>query len=130
MKNHEGVKIFLFDKAGRRPSTMPNHSLDDCLRLVADHRRRRLLQQLRYSTRNTVAFETLVDRLHDEIASEESHTDRERLALQLHHTHLPTLEDHGVVEYDLKNGAVQYHPDDQIETVLDSLPDEVSMPTA
>lgn len=54
-------------------------------------------------------------------------TDREQLAIQLYHTHLPRLADHGVVEFDPENQAVRYQPDEQLETVLDSLPDELSL---
>jgi hypothetical protein len=39
------------------------------------------------------------------------------------------LIDHGVVEFEHRSGAVRYHPDEQVETVLDSLIEEPSLPT-
>jgi hypothetical protein len=54
--------------------------------------------------------------------------DREQLAVQLQHTHLPKLADHGVVEYERRSGAVRYRPSEPVERVLDTLPGEVSIP--
>lgn len=109
---------------------MTNQSLDACLDLVSDGRRRRVIQHLRHETDGTTTVEDLVDRIHHGgSASDDRIRDRERLAIQLHHAHLPKLQDHGVVEYDPGNGAVRYQPSDQLEEVLDSLSEELSLPS-
>jgi hypothetical protein len=109
---------------------MTNHSLDACLRLVADRHRRRIIHHLRHEATGTTTFEDLVDRMHRRApdAKDGPPQDREALAIQLHHSHLPQLADHGVVEFDHRTGVVRYHPDERVETVLDSLPEEVSPP--
>jgi hypothetical protein len=109
---------------------MTNRSLDACLRLIADRHRRRIIHHLRHEANGTTAFDDLVDRMHRRAPDAKAGPpqDREALAIQLHHSHLPQLADHGVVEFDHRTGVVRYHPDEQIETVLDSLPEEVSPP--
>ncbi|MFB6201942.1 MAG: ArsR family transcriptional regulator [Halorhabdus sp.] len=108
---------------------MTNHGLDACLPLVADRHRRRVIQCLRHESTGTTTFEALVDQVHS-LGSDSSNgprRDREELAIQLRHTHLPKLADRGVVEFDHRTGVVRYHPDEQLETVLDSLPEEVAL---
>lgn len=105
---------------------MTGNPLDASLQLVADRRRRQVIRELRQDPTNSATLDELVDRLFEaEPVAADPATDRERLAIQLYHSHLPKLADHGVVEYDRQRGTVQYVPDDQIETVLDSLPDTV-----
>ncbi len=105
---------------------MNGHSLDACLDLLADCRRRLVVRELRRESDGTTVDE-LVDRLHaDRSVPGERSTDRVHLASQLHHTHLPKLADHGVVEYDVATGFVRYRSDDQVERVLDSLPERAT----
>lgn len=109
---------------------MTSHDLDVCLQLVADRHRRRIIHHLRREANGTTTFEDLVDQLHSSGSDSKNGSlrDREQLAIQLHHTHLPKLAEHGVVEFEPRSEAVRYHPDEQVETVLDSLPGEVSLP--
>lgn len=110
---------------------MSDHSLDACLRVVADRRRRRVIQQLRREADGTMAFDELVNGIQgsDSMRDDERFGNREHLAIELEDTHLPKLADHGVVEYDRRSGAVRYQPVERIETVLDSLPEEASPAT-
>lgn len=105
---------------------MPPIGLDACLGLVADRRRRRLVHQLRHNGNGETTIDDLVDRLNESerAAAMDQPPDREELAIQVHRTHLPKLADFGVVEYDLERGTVQYQPVEQVEAVLDSLPEE------
>lgn len=91
---------------------MTEQSFDACLQLVADSRRRRTVQQLRHADDGKTTVDDLVDRLHS--GEPVSDVDRQRLAIQLSHVHLPKLDDHGVVEYDRESGTVQYQPNPQI----------------
>ncbi|AXG06122.1 ArsR family transcriptional regulator [Haloplanus rubicundus] len=108
---------------------MTDHSLDACLRLVADRHRRRVIHHLRHEATGATAFEDLVDQLqgHSPDSKDGPLQTREELAIQLHHVHLPTLADHGVVEFEHRSGAVRYRPDERVERVLDSLPEEVPL---
>lgn len=102
---------------------MPD-DLDDCLGLVSDRQRRRIIHRLR----DAPDGETTVDVLAEHLCRGPSASvtgrapDRDELVLQLAHTHLPKLAEHGVVEYDRDRGTVRYRPDEQVEQVLDSLP--------
>ena len=109
---------------------MTNHGLDACLRLVADRHRRRVIHHLRHEANGTTTIDDLVDQLHSRRPDSKNGPpqDRETLAMHLRHTHLPKLADHGVVEFDHRSGAVRYQSDEQVETVLASLPGEVSLP--
>lgn len=111
---------------GRYLRIMTNHSLDACLQVVADRHRRRVIHHLRHESNGTTTFDDLVDQVHSRGSDSKNSPpqDREELALQLQHTHLPKLADHGLIEFELGSGAVRYHPDEQVETVLDSLPRE------
>lgn len=110
---------------------MSEHSLDACLTVVADRRRRQIIQQLRHEADGTMAFDDLVDGIRRARSGGgvDPLRDWENLAIELEHTHLPKLADHGVVDYDRRSGAVRYHPVEQIETVLDSLPERASQAT-
>jgi len=116
---------------GREYHSVMNHSLDACLRLVSNRHRRRVIHHLRHEATETTTVDELVDQLHsgDSPSKNGPPQDREKLAIQLHHIHLPKLAVHGVVGFDHRGGTVRYYPDKQVEAVLDSLPEEASLPT-
>ena len=107
---------------------MNNGYLGPYLQLVADPLRRELLAQLRREVDGETSIDDLVDRLHGNgpVLADDPRRDRELLAIQLYHSHLPKLAGHSIVEYDRERGTVEYLPDERLETVLDSLPDGVS----
>ncbi|WP_255196535.1 DUF7344 domain-containing protein [Halorarius litoreus] len=109
--------------------SMTNNSLEACLYLIADPHRRRIIHNLRHGATGTTTVAELVDQLHSPGSPSETgpSQDRDEFAIHLHHTHLPKLAEHGVVELDQRSGAIRYHPDEQVETVLDSLPESVSV---
>lgn len=84
-------------------------SMDTLLELVADSRRRAILRHLDESEPGVpVETDALVDRL---LATEDDASDsegcRRRLAIELHHHHLPKLADAGLVAYDPDAGVVR-----------------------
>ncbi|SDN20144.1 hypothetical protein SAMN04487949_3647 [Halogranum gelatinilyticum] len=109
---------------------MTTHSLDACLRLVADRHRRWIIHHLRHEATGTTTVDELVEQFHssDFDSKNVPLQDRDAFAIQLHHIHLPKLAEHGVVEFEHRSGAVRYHPDEQVESVLDSLSGGVSIP--
>lgn len=108
---------------------MTDPDIDGYLRLIADRRRRQIIQQLREEAGRETTIDALVDRLYrSDTTAGERHQNREELAIQLYHTALPRLEDYGVVEYDPDAGTVRYRSNDRVETLLDSIADDSSMP--
>jgi len=91
-------------------STDRQLSRDDVFGLLSSSRRRFLLRYL-HQYRGSVP----IDELRAELAawendtSKESLTDRQlkRVYISLHQTHLPTLEDAGVIDYDREEGIVE-----------------------
>ena len=108
---------------------MNANSLDACLTLVADRRRRRLLDYLQHNGNGEVQIDALVDQLYqvESAATDDRQMSQDQLATQLHHSHLPKLADYGVIEHDRERGTIEYRPDEQIEAVLDGLPKEPSL---
>jgi hypothetical protein len=108
---------------------MTTHGLDACLQLVSHRDRRRIIHHLRHEATGTTTVAELVDQFHGSGSDSNNGPprDRDALAVQLHHVHLPKLAAYGVVEFEHRSGAVRYHPNEQVETVLDSLRIGVSL---
>ena len=105
---------------------MNGDSLDECLELVADQNRRRIIEHLRNVTEREVPIDALIDFLHD--GKPNSAADRRtsnETSILLHHDHLPKLEYHGVVEYDPVREVIRYRSNGVIESLLDSLQEDV-----
>ncbi len=101
--------------------------LDACLQLVADRQRRCILQYVRDRPAEPIAVDELVDAVSRTMAAESSSTnDAERIAVQLSHSHLPKFAEHGVIDYDRDDRTVRYRPDERLESLLDSVPEETS----
>lgn len=109
--------------------SMSDSRLDASLRLVSDRQRRRILRRLRDDPTGTTTLEDLLDDLSDGGAAPTADPpDRDRLSIQLIHSHLPKLNDHGVIDYDRDDEVIRYRPDEGVETVLDALPADEAQP--
>ena len=108
---------------------MNDDSLDACLELVADRRRRRLIEHLRHNGNGETPIDDLIDQLHqaEPDIADERQMNRDQLAIQFTHCHLPKLADHGIIEHDPDHGTIEYRPDEQFEAVLDGVPEEPSL---
>jgi hypothetical protein len=73
--------------------------------LLASHERRNLCTSLIESPAAVVTVSELVDLMVDE---ETSAADREQLAVDLHHCHLPKLAEAGIVDYDPRSTTARY----------------------
>lgn len=115
-------------ESGRDWRTMTDARLDAYLRLLSDSDRRKVLRLLRHEGNGRIALDDLADKLRgsEAVTIAGPRVDRDRLAIELVHTHLPQLADHGVVDLDLQRGTVGYQPDERVEAVLDSLPEEAA----
>lgn len=89
--------------------------------LVANSRRRTVLQYLRSLDTETATLSELVDHV---VASEpEGESEREVLKIELHHVHLPKLADGKLLEYDARSNTVRYHGNDILPEVLVEAPE-------
>lgn len=107
--------------------TMTDPEFDRCLRLISDRRRRQIIQRLRPETGGETPVEDLVDFLHAQESNPATTggSDRDQLLIQVTHSHLPKLDEHGIVHFDRELGTVRYQSDELVEAVLDALPREV-----
>lgn len=100
-----------------------SESIDSLLRLLADSCRRTLLNVL-----VTGPDEQSVDEVVDQVIADSRSggqlpPDSSRVATELHHKHLPRLDDNDVVDYDAGQNVVRYHQSEDLEALLDSIAD-------
>lgn len=109
---------------------MKDQDIDECLRLLSNERRRQVLTHLRQAADGALSFDDLLEAVYEDGSDPDHHPRRERenLAIQLHHTHLPKLAAQGLVEFEPRSGVVRYHSDEQVERMLDALRRDVSLP--
>lgn len=108
--------------------TVTERNLDTLLQLAADRRRRQVVHYLRHEPNAKTTIQDLVDRMQIDGSDGDDHsTDREQLAIQLYHNHLPKLAAHGVVAFEPENQAVRYQSDEEFERILDALPEELPL---
>ena len=81
--------------------------LDELFEVLANGHRRRLLGYFDDTDDDVGAFSDLVEHVADE-SDAVSNDDRERVAVNLHHNHVPKLEDANLVEYDPRSETVRY----------------------
>lgn len=91
------------------PEQFPDRPIAELFEILADHRSRYVLSYLKNTYHKAAS--------RDELASHISTQDpdsapEERIAIALHHTVLPKLEDAELLEYDSQDAFVQYcgHP--------------------
>jgi len=95
-------------------------SVDLFFEIVADARRRLVLERLRASTDGVVELQEFVDGI---VRREENARDdaayRQRVAADLHHVHLPKLADWNVIDYDHRSGTARYRSNEVVEALVD-----------
>lgn len=92
-------------------------STENILRIVANQRRRSILDHRITSERDTLSVDSLVEHVSPENPPPRSGVPSgpERIRLELRHNHLPTLEDAGLVEYDDRTEPIRYQPTERVE---------------
>ena len=87
-------------------------SLDTILSAVANVHRRAILKALDDASEETLAFDALVDRVTNRVRDRDlervSDEQRQRVKIALHHTHLPTLEEARIIDYEPETERVQF----------------------
>jgi len=110
------------------PSEQPL-SQDDVFELLSSPRRRYVLYHLR-ETKDPIELTTLAEQVaawENETSVEEiTEQERKRVYVSLYQTHIPRLDEAGVVSYDKDTGMVMLQPDaDAIDTYLKSSDDDL-----
>lgn len=100
--------------------------IDCALRLLTSKERRKVIEYFDDNVTDTATVEELSVRLGRLVVEPDGAGERatDAARAELHHVHLPKLEDYGVVEYDRRTGHVRYHPDERVEDIVQFL-DEV-----
>jgi len=97
-------------------------SIDRLFDMLADRRRRHVLQCLTDQPDGLAEFADLVDA----VVGHEPETeagDRETIRTSLYHVHLPKLAEAGVIDYDMRSEAVRYTRHPLLEEYLANIPD-------
>lgn len=94
-------------------------SSDTILRLLSNERRRRLISFLLERQDERVPVDDVIDYLtREERPDPGPVVHRERVAIDLHHAHIPILADAGVIEHDPVAETVRYEGPDVLATLL------------
>lgn len=97
-------------------------SLDETLEILSNYQRRAILQHLRDSPDAVHSMDEVVRNLRE--IEQEKRSDppgAEHLLSVLVHIHGPKLDDAGLVDYDLPNSEIRYHPRDHVEELLEQI---------
>lgn len=107
MPNHQNLT--------RRSDEEPSTSVDAVFDVLSNETRRHVLYFVtRGAPRADVA--AVGDFVHESSAGR---SDRERVAIDLHHRHLPKLAEAGLIDYDERSATVVYRGDPLLESCLD-----------
>lgn len=97
-----------------------NHSqtddLDSLLPVLADMERRQIVTHLKDTSTDSVSLEELTTSL-----TTDSDYDPNSTRISLHHNHLPTLDETGIIDYDPDTNTIHYHAHTELESLLDTI---------
>ncbi|WP_049926604.1 ArsR/SmtB family transcription factor [Halopiger goleimassiliensis] len=97
-------------------------SLDALLDILANERRRYLLEYLWDQPGNVGSFEAAtkytITKVGQKRGSQPNHDD---IQVDLQQHHLPKLADAGVVEYDVRSQTIRYHEHERLESLYESV---------
>ena len=104
-----------------RPETVPmRYSFDTILDLLSAPRRRTLLYNLKSQPTEEIPIDQLVEEVHDIDRSLpiRDASPREQIQTELHHIHLPKLQEAGIIQYDPDSETVYYTTNQGLESCL------------
>lgn len=90
-------------------------STDSVLDILRHPLRRETITYCQNTSDEVTELRDLVDHV---VLTRERPGERERVAMELHHLHLPKLAHYGVIGFDPWTGRLRYRPDDGLETLL------------
>ncbi len=91
--------------------------LDDTLQVLSNERRRKIMYVLEDEGDDVLSYEEVTEGLvkRDYMREEE----RDRFKAQMTHSHLPQLEESGLLENDKRSETVRYIQDEDVEDLLE-----------
>lgn len=89
-------------------------SRDAALRLLGNETRREIIRVLKKSEEEAKTIDGLA-------AAIARGSERQDVAIRLHHVHIPMLAESNLIEYNPKSGRVEYTGDEVVETMFESL---------
>lgn len=84
------------------------------------YERRCIIHFLQESETDQVSIGDVVSHLQKQDPTSDGHG---RIAVDLHHSHLPELATLDALEYDSRSETVRYHGDELVEALLESTPE-------
>ncbi|AEN06095.1 hypothetical protein Halar_2440 [halophilic archaeon DL31] len=92
------------------------------LPMLADDRRRAIVRTLKAEDESSISLEKLVDQITnygeaDGLSGSEDEY-RQRVRIELYHTHLPKLAASGLIQYDRERGQIAFLEDMLTEEIL------------
>jgi hypothetical protein len=97
-------------------------SLNTILSVVANEYRRAILNALDNASENTLAYDTLVERVADRVRDEDtervSDEQRQRVQIALTHMHLPKMEEARIIDYEAATAHVKFVGDELERDIL------------
>ena len=88
------------------------------LSLLANRDRRVAIEFLARGTPRPVTVDDVARHVEGESPEADGRAGLRRIAVELHHSHLPRLDEYGLVEFDANAGVVVYRSDDLVESLL------------
>ncbi|WP_436344898.1 DUF7344 domain-containing protein [Natronorubrum sp. FCH18a] len=110
-------------------SSVPTNDLSVTvvLEVIAHRQRREILRFLMDSSDTTTTIDTLAAHLRSRAVEQTgNHLGRSQIQIKtsLYHTHLPKLEEAGIIEYDRRSQELRYWNYPILEDILECLPAE------
>lgn len=102
-------------------------SVDLLLAVLADEQRRTILRYVQRADGSDVSLEALAAALAESDATD--CRDPDRVAVELHHSHLPKLAETSFIEYDVTDTTVRCHDHERLDSLLATL-DDLESPAA
>lgn len=100
----------------------PCLSVDAILELLANHRRRDLLDFFQNSSTQAAPLQEVTEHLTAcELDRVGEHPGFDQLRTELFHTHIPKLADTGLLEYDERSEQLRYWPNERVEKWLNHI---------
>ena len=88
------------------------------LELLAESDRREIIRILRESEADHVQTREIITHLQE---SDPTRNEEDRIAIAVHHNHLPKLAETDVVDFDSDSETIRYNDDELVETLLESI---------
>lgn len=97
-------------------------SLDAVLEILANERRRYLLEYLWEQPGDVESFEAVTEHTVTELRRKRGcQPDRTDIRIGLQQHHLPKLADAGVIEYDVRSQTIRYRGDERLEALYERI---------